>query len=184
MDAANEACPVCLETMSDDDARVCKLPGCEHRVHVACMLAAAQYDVRCPLCRQCDASIARRSTAEEAPAQSLDAELHQMVREHERRRRLYSARRARAIRGEERAVLLRDRLVATRRELNEHDRVLSRAWLALQRTAWREDQTINELKRQRALALRRFNRLNTQLDAWVADRIGPMPRMTLSLDIM
>ena len=47
----SETCCVCQENMQPDDATTLTWPGCGHRIHVACALSAAQYDVRCPLCR-------------------------------------------------------------------------------------------------------------------------------------
>lgn len=48
-----EVCSVCLETLDDtSDTKACRLPGCNHLFHLACVLDFAQYDVRCPICRQ------------------------------------------------------------------------------------------------------------------------------------
>ena len=43
-----EPCPVCQDPLDHD---VLTLPGCGHRLHASCALSAAQYDVRCAVCR-------------------------------------------------------------------------------------------------------------------------------------
>ena len=47
-------CPVCLDDMSSDDpACIMVHPGCKmHCMHAVCALNNAQYDLRCPVCRQ------------------------------------------------------------------------------------------------------------------------------------
>jgi len=48
-----DICAVCIETLHGDEtiAPTCLLPGCGHRLHVACALSCSQYDSRCPVCR-------------------------------------------------------------------------------------------------------------------------------------
>lgn len=41
-------CPVCHD---EEERPTLTLPGCGHRFHAACILTAAQYDARCPVCR-------------------------------------------------------------------------------------------------------------------------------------
>ena len=45
-----EDCPVCLAPLAQDQTTAA-MPSCGHRIHAACMITCAQYDVRCPVCR-------------------------------------------------------------------------------------------------------------------------------------
>ena len=58
-----QACPVCLEEMSSEDAACLMVhPGCKvHRMHTACALNNAQYALRCPVGRQLHDSAQRRA---------------------------------------------------------------------------------------------------------------------------
>ena len=54
-------CVICCDSM--ESREVLKWPGCCHEFHSSCALNAAQYDVRCPLCRHtCDDIIPRKYT--------------------------------------------------------------------------------------------------------------------------
>lgn len=52
------ACAICCDDIDGDD--VC-LPGCNHRFHTACILTAAQYDSKCPVCRQLPVGVQLRA---------------------------------------------------------------------------------------------------------------------------
>lgn len=51
-------CAICLEDVSLDN-RV-RVPGCRHLFCGSCLLNAAQYDVRCPVCRQMPTGVTAR----------------------------------------------------------------------------------------------------------------------------
>lgn len=108
-----EPCPVCQDPLDHD---VLTLPGCGHRLHASCALSAAQYDVRCAVCRAVPDGVERRveQGAVERPslviAQRATGE-HVVVLQQVWRQ--YLARRRRAINRSPRAR-------AAARELKEH----------------------------------------------------------------
>ena len=78
-----DECALCLEEIGSD---VCNIPGCGHRVHTSCLLTAAQYDVRCPLCRRVPEGVKVKGDEEPFQSNIVDLErLHQNLM-HERRR--------------------------------------------------------------------------------------------------
>lgn len=70
-------CCICLEAVTTAEDGVVRWPGCDHRVHVACMLTAAQYDVRCPLCRQVPSKVQVRPPEEDFLSETEEEELEQ-----------------------------------------------------------------------------------------------------------
>lgn len=65
-----DLCPVCVEPLT---GTCCELPGCNHRFHVSCIVACAQYDARCPVCRAVPDGVAPRRAPDD-PRASFDDE--------------------------------------------------------------------------------------------------------------
>ena len=87
MVASDDVCPVCLDMLADSDTL--KLPGCEHVIHVSCALSCAQYDSRCPICRNV--------TVTPRPQDDIFTHFEEELNERLTSYRLYRARRGRVI---------------------------------------------------------------------------------------
>ncbi len=177
------SCPICIESLGD--AR-CLTLTCGHSVHLGCMLTAAQYDVRCPVCRQVDTGVTTRQADDDDDdeAEQWMTEIERLSTEYHMQLHTYTARRNRLIRKDMRLRDLRDRAKLAYNEAVRMDNDLTRHWSALQRRMWREDETIVALKRQRTNSMRRWNRLTKQLNTAVEENIGPTPTLLLRTNML
>lgn len=48
--SVDSTCPICRESYGQDD-EICKLPGCVHLFHYACIAPWLQVTDTCPVCR-------------------------------------------------------------------------------------------------------------------------------------
>jgi hypothetical protein len=166
-----------------------------HRMHSACALNNAQYDLRCPICRQL------HEGAQERPAkhtllvhsasvaalrahgggvlasllERLDATEGGAAADARRAMQTYRSRRSRAIRGDARLSELRGNAARTRRTSAETYRQLTATWASMQREAWRSDATINTLRRSYQNSRRQYNRWNQLLEEALLERVGLPP---------
>lgn len=162
-----------MESVEDDTARRVTLT-CGHVMHTGCMLTAAQYDVRCPVCRQVDGSVTTRVSDEDDVAEWMH-ELERLSTEYSVHRRNYTAKRSRLIRKDMRLRTLHDRVKHAHEDALTFNDDLTRQWNAMQRKIWREDEQLLRIKRLRTNSLRRWHRLKKQLNEAVENNIGPEP---------
>ena len=168
-------CPVCMDPVEETS---CLRLACGHTVHDYCMLSAAQYDVRCPVCRQVGPNIAVRDDARET--NDVLEEVERIHREFRQRVRHYNIKRNRAIRKHDRLLLLRNNIRTTYNDVCTQDEQLHRYWNQLQRTMWRDDTTLADMKRLRSNSMRRLNRMTRQLNESVENVIGNMPSIRIA----
>ena len=137
---------------------------------MGCMITAAQYDVRCPICRRVDSGVTLRQAGEDADT-GVVGEFERITTAYHTQMRSYNAKRNRLIRKDPDLRVLRDRLKHAR------DDELSRHWTSLQRRLWREDAAVVNMKRMRANSLRRWRRLNSKLEVAVEQSLRPLPSL-------
>lgn len=172
MEDCPEDCPICLESLGGETGTL-HMPGCGHRVHTACALTAAQYDVRCPVCRRQHESILVR----EEPESRVFSQIQEYAqREHARARR-YQRRRATVIRQSKSLKKLNETLKAEERLFRRSDDELDKFWMTQQRRLWANDETIQEMKRKRRLHQRRITSTRRRLNARLEPLIGDVPEV-------
>lgn len=181
-DKIDDICPICLEAIDTSSKDSLFWPSCNHKVHTLCALNAAQYDVRCPMCRTLDEKIkVRDSSLEEGGEEDSDDSenfletVERMILEHERNMKNYKSKRYRLIRSDEKMKKLHTKVQESDRILRTFDRDLDREWSSLQKTMWNTNKKICSLRNHRKTALRRNGYFNRRLDAEVEKRIGSPP---------
>ena len=154
-------------------------------MHIGCMLTAAQYDIRCPVCRQVDTGVTTRLDDDnDNEAAQWMTEIERLSAEYHIQLHAYTVRRNRLIRKNMRLRDLRDRAKLAYTEAVRIDNDLTRYWSVRQRRMWREDDTIIALKRQRTNSIRRWNRLTKQLNTAVEENIGSTPTPLLQTTML
>ena len=83
-----DECPICFEELGESIEN-CAMPLCHHKVHVRCLLQAAQYDLRCPICRCKDPHIIEKKTDGEEQMSYIENlfERHQIATKQYQRKR-------------------------------------------------------------------------------------------------
>ena len=168
-------CAVCCEPLSS--GTLC-LPGCDHRLHVACALTLAQYDSRCPVCRALPTGVKARSPLQLLEVDGTyepddDDEEAEEADAQRRARRRYAAQRARTLRRRPELADLDMRLRQVRGSLSQECARAEDALNAACRAAWREDTNVLAHRRSVALLRRRERRLARRLYDALAQHIGP-----------
>ena len=97
-----DLCPICLEPFDRANPSM-NMPSCNHALHVRCALSAAQYDVRCPICRCKNPLIIDKNDmyASNDPLEAIAAtsiNIAELYDEHELLHRRYQRKRASCIR--------------------------------------------------------------------------------------
>lgn len=164
-------CPICLETIKDTDNTL-RMPVCMHKIHTQCALQAAQYDMRCPLCRTKDESLEAKPVEEEMNIFQI---LEETAEQHERIRRRYQRKRRNVINVNRKLKVLDQRIRQNNRLLNESEKELERTWMQLQRKAWKENPEIQRLKKERQDVQRRRAYACRILEREIEAEIGPNP---------
>lgn len=165
-----DECPVCLEGLHDP-LRCLRMPICGHTIHVSCALSAAQYDVRCPLCRTKDPLIDSRQDEERRMFSEMEEDA---LREEELARR-YKRRRSAVIRRHNSLKKLRDRMREEKKAFSSINNELERTWMQLQRRCWNEDVALQLIKQNRRKHQRRYSSSNRRMQNRLKALIGSPP---------
>lgn len=177
------ACPICLEDMDIHNAATTVLmPVCQHRIHTVCALRAAQYDLKCPVCRTCDPSFNSNSASRAAQNSQevlMFQELEELNQQHSIMIRRYQQKRCRTIRKNKKLMKIRDRLKDERQYFDQTTRELEKLWLAAQKNLWKEDVHINDIKKKRRKLQQRTYALEKKLNQHIENEIGPSPSLYL-----
>ena len=164
------ACPICLDELNLE-SEILRMPICGHKVHTVCALSAAQYDIRCPICRSqhpdC-VSIRDRENNILTQYQGL-TDLQDVIQRRYRRRRNL------AVRNSPKLQKIRERIKRIKQEYIQTDHDLDREWMRFQKYAWKNDPMITECREARRKQQRRFSDLNRTLERKLEDRIGHPP---------
>lgn len=183
-DDAPDLCPVCVEVL-DGSSPQAELPGCGHTFHVACLVNCAQYDARCPVCRQVGDGIALRAAAAPQPPPpprparteviTIDLDLDDEVAEVQREWRRYAQRRRRVLRTRpvlsEKVLRLRALRAAFNRACDDTQRMYDRKC----REVWRGDAELIAQRGEMTRARRRERRLERIVEEELAQLLGPEP---------
>ena len=169
-------CPICLEFIDTADAsNFLSVPGCQHKMHVACALECAHHGTRCPVCRH---EFIQENAAPEPDAENnILFRFEQELQERAASYRVYQMRRSRLIRRRNSLKKLRDRLRDANRSYAEADRILDKEWTKAVKTAWMTDPKVCEAKLKRKRCQDRRNRYDRQLRNRLEPMIGAEPSM-------
>ena len=182
-----ECCAICMEEGTD----LMALPGCGHTFHAACALTFAQYDLRCPVCRQVPEGAAPRAESAslhavptlvmawndvEVRVVRADADEDEDEDEDDRRAwTRYAARRRRALRRHPRLRRMFDELGSLRRA---HERACvetQRTYDRRCREVWRADAEVAAHRAAVARLRRRERVVARRLHAALEPLLGPEP---------
>lgn len=170
-------CPICFEELdtTEDDVKnkTCNFPVCNHKIHVRCMLQAAQYDVRCPVCRTQDPNIILRRDVEHSNT-GLD-QLEDMIQHQRVEERRYKQKRAKLLREDKKFKQVNEQVKKEKKIFLELDRELERRWMSKQRKTWKTDSKINQLKEKRRKQQQKTARIIKKVDLFVEEQLGPRP---------
>jgi hypothetical protein len=161
-----QICSVCLLNINDNER--CILPGCQHTFHSACVLNFAQYDSRCPVCRQQPEGVV--SKREELIPENLQETLTDM----RVRWRRYTERRRRFLRQRPHIQQAYLDLKQIRREMNLEVHLAQRTYDRKCREVWRSDQEVSVHKKNLSRMRRRERRLETVINNAI-EELGPEP---------
>jgi hypothetical protein len=163
----------------EHEITILNMPGCNHKVHVSCALTAAQYDVRCPVCRTQHESIEVRGE----PDRQLFNQIEDYAVRQEENVRRYKRRRATAIRTNKSLKKLNDNLRIAQRLFTQSDIDLDRVWVRQQRYMWANDVTIQMMKKKRRLYQQRVASNRRRLNARLEPLIGDIPELISVLNM-
>lgn len=169
----HDTCPVCLESLNDQPF-LC-MPVCKHPIHISCALGAAQYDVRCPVCRTKDPLIETKQDRETR----MFTQLEEYATQQENLVNQYQRRRTNIIRKNPSLQKMRNRMRENERHFSKLDKELDRTWSKLQRRMWMEHETILDIKRRRNKARTRYNVDRRKLDSRLVPLIGDAPEFLM-----
>ena len=171
-----DPCPICFEEFDSENNvknHTCNFPVCNHKIHVSCMLQAAQYDIRCPICRTQDPNIVSRGQVEH-PNPGLE-QLEEIIQNHRIEERRYKQRRAKLLRENKKFKQANEQMKKEKKIFTELDRELERRWMSKQRKTWKMDSKINELKEKRRKQQQKTARIAKKIDTFVEEQLGPRP---------
>ena len=163
-------CPICLYPMIDSK-QVMYMPICGHCIHTTCALSAAQYDVRCPVCRTRDPLIESKMDRETR----ILGQLEEFASRQDRIVRSYKKRRAAAIRRRPSLKRMQNRFRDEKKKFSDLNLELERAWTRMQRDRWNNDATIKDIKLRRRKQQRRLYVANRRLNDHLRPLVGSPP---------
>ena len=168
------SCPVCQDVFTHQD-NVCKMPVCHHTIHVSCALNAAQYDVRCPLCRTSDPSIVPKDQADDELLQEYEEYAVQTARLI----RNYRQRQYRAIRRSPALTQKRTQLRDAHQKFRDAHADTARETTIIMRRTWNEHPDLKEKRRTLLHFRRAYMRVQRQFNA-ALDEAVPSPQNLLA----
>jgi len=166
-------CSVCMDSIDRDG---CTLPGCGHHFHCVCMLNFAQYDTKCPTCRQLPTGVVvrRHINMDDTVVVELDI-LRDRVAEARRTWSRYYKRRSAFIRKHPDMRELNVRIRTLQSEINGVTRVTQRSFDQKCNVLWKTDEELQLHKRSLTNLERRQRRLSKKLNDALLSHIGPRP---------
>lgn len=170
-------CPICFEEMNDVTT-YCKLPSCNHTIHIKCLIQASQYDIRCPVCRSSDPDV---KSKRENELSTLD-QLEEIIENHRTEERRYQRRRCNLLRNNERYRKINDKLKNEKKTFENIDKELDKRWLSKQKKTWKHDSKINKLKNERRRQQQKTKRIARTLERFCEEKLGPRPNSFIVLE--
>lgn len=165
-------CSVCMETIEDDK---CILPGCGHKFHCVCMLNFAQYDTKCPTCRQQPIGVIVRKHAEhESGIAQLDV-IRDRLTEARRVWTRYVKKRSACIRKHPEMRELNTNIRMLKREIDAQTQTTQQCFNKKCNTLWKVDDELQVHKRVLTALERKHRRLKKKLKDSLHSHIGPEP---------
>lgn len=170
-------CAICQEALEEEEP-CASWPGCGHRFHVKCMIGASQYDVRCAVCRVTAAGVVVRSRPPEPPPSPVGEGHLVLLRDAETGRhvvfldadwRRHLARRRRLINRAPRARDADRKLKTIRKERTALQALTHRAYQQKCRELWKNDEELEDLRKQLLRLRRRERRLERVVDEVVEE---------------
>ena len=127
-----ESCPICLELIDENSDTFLKMPICKHRVHTHCALSAAQYDIRCPVCRAADPEIKIKEDSNIDVFQNLE----QIANEHTRQMNNYKRKKRNIIKKDAKLLKIDEKIKIEKKLCIEKTKELDKKWTDCQKELW------------------------------------------------
>ena len=160
-------CAICFET-----GDMVSLPGCGHVFHACCILTAAQYDAKCPVCRQVPEGVVPRPRERTALVVVEVADDNAQSRQNWIQ---YRNRRRRCLNKNPTIRRAFDRLRNVRNELELASNITEREYRRCCRQVWTTNPIIREQLKNITNLRRRERRLERFVYVQLRDRIGSEP---------
>lgn len=190
VEAINDECPVCLEVLKDDTSTM-YMPGCNHRIHVACAMAYARRgDTRCPICRHesVEDDVAEEEDAANEGQNELSnatdlllEELEDRLQERVAEVRRHAARRARIIRKDPKLYHMRNNIRIANTEIRQLEKDMLKYWSHTIRTLWKTDAVVQQFQRDRRRQQQRIYRLNRSMNSKLETIMGESPELSITV---
>ena len=164
-------CAICLEPLSNYNS--CNLPGCNHSFHVSCIISNAQYDTKCPMCREKIPDIHEKK--QEGHTDSMEDSIETLYDEYQRKRRRYLSKRRKTIKENDKIKILETKVKESNKVMKSLEKDLDKLWNEKAKVLWSDDNEITEIKKNLMKHRRKNNRLNNLLKEKLKDKIGPIP---------
>lgn len=166
-----EICPICLDAIDENSDTFLKMPICKHSVHTHCALSAAQYDIRCPICRTSDPQIKTKEDDNIGVFQNLEL----IANEHTRLVNNYKKKKRKIIKKDSKLTKIDEKIKAEKKLCIEKTKELDRKWTNCQKELWKNEPIINDLKKERKKKLQKVYYLEKKMANILIDQIGPPP---------
>lgn len=164
-------CAICLEPL--ETSNFCSLPGCNHSFHVSCILSNAQYDTKCPLCRE---KIPNIHEKEENSSDSVTASLESLYNDYQRNRRRYLAKKRKLLKDNQRISILETKVKESEKTLKGIEKSLDKMWNEKTKCLWLQDEDLTKLKKELTKTRQKYNRLNGLLNKRLKANLGAVPQ--------
>jgi len=166
-------CSICMDAIQN---RECILPGCNHQFHYTCMLNFAQYDTKCPVCRQLPTGVVvrRRQSEVEDNVVQIDM-LREHINEAQRTWTRYFRRRSACIRKHPDMRDLNNSIRSLRSQIQVQTRTTQRCFDTKCNTLWKTDDELQVHKKTLNNLERKHRRLKKKLKECLEVHLGPQP---------
>ena len=161
-------CVLCLEKL---DGLITELPGCGHKIHTHCMLTAAQYDVRCPLCRSVPLNVNLRQEVNESPSRVIET-LHANYMNSRRR---WQQKKSKLLSKRADLKSLNEKLKECRNNYVLSEKELEKVWNVKMKALWAGDNELKTLQANHAKTRNKHTRLLKRFNNKIEDIIGKCP---------
>jgi hypothetical protein len=168
-----DVCAICLDGFSAEELCT-QYPGCSHPYHLRCLLQYAQYDIRCPTCRQTPTGVQRRPPLTPDPPHPEIVqieELNSLVNHARAEWRRFTQRRRRVIRRNPTIARAWESLKELRSTKIMEERAVQRMYDQQCRMIWKYDPDITTARKSLAVLRRRERRLEELINS----EVGPPP---------
>lgn len=169
-----DQCVICLDDLNSENYS--KIPGCGHSVHTSCLINAAQYDARCPMCRQTPENVNIRKEDN-----VFIMSMEEIQENYQRQVRSYNNKKYRVFNKHKELKVMYNKMKEIEKTIKQQDDNIEKLWNKKVNEMWKYDDDLQVLKKQNGLEKRKYNRINNKLKDRLENLIGEEPTFFNSL---